>query len=133
MRRERRSTQSSSGGNRRAPLVGCSGLLGRFAGTPISSSSSRMPIGQDLFDLVERFPAKVLRPQHLGFGFNDQFSDRSYVRILQAVVRTNGKFEFIHGSISYSHVTSDRSWPGKLARVATVLDDSGANMSSSRE
>src|SRR5947209_20143304 len=48
---------------------------------------------EDVFDLVERFAAEVLRRQHLAFGALHQVAERADVRVLQTVRRADGEIE----------------------------------------
>ena len=50
---------------------------------------------QDLFDLVQRLPAEVLRLQHLPFGLLHELADGSDIRVLQAVVRPHGELQLL--------------------------------------
>src|SRR5271156_6202505 len=55
--------------------------------------------GKDLLDFVQRLASEVFRLQHFGFGFLHQLADRLNVRVLQAVIATNGKFELLDRTV----------------------------------
>ena len=50
---------------------------------------------QDLLDLIQRLPAEVLGPEHLGFRLLHQLADRADVRVLQAVVRPHRQLQLL--------------------------------------
>ena len=50
---------------------------------------------KDFLDLVERFPPEIFCLQHFGFSLRDQFANRSNIRVLEAIVRSDGKFQLI--------------------------------------
>src|SRR6266853_3291987 len=56
-------------------------------------------LGQDFLDLVERLAAEIFRLQHLVLALLDQFADGLDIRVLQAIVRTDGEFEFLYGTV----------------------------------
>src|ERR1700682_4971343 len=55
--------------------------------------------GEDFLDLVERLAAEVFRLQHFVLALLDQFADGLDIRVLQAIVRTDGEFEFLEGTV----------------------------------
>src|SRR6185369_3874747 len=54
---------------------------------------------EDLLDLVERLLAEVLRREHLALSALDEVANSANVGVLQAIVRTDRKLEFVDGAI----------------------------------
>src|SRR6478736_6197161 len=50
---------------------------------------------KEVLDLRKRLLAEVLRAEHVFFAAFDQITDRANVGVLQAIVRSNRKFELI--------------------------------------
>src|SRR5947209_19692562 len=50
---------------------------------------------QDFLDLVQALPPEVLRLEHLGLGLLHQLANRADVRVLEAVVRSNGELQLL--------------------------------------
>jgi len=81
-------------------LVGSGGqICGHARRTSCPDSG---PSWSGFLDLVERFAAEVFGLQHLVLALLDQFADGLDVRVLQAIVRTDGEFEFLDGTIQCS-------------------------------
>src|SRR5438067_13756482 len=62
-------------------------------------SQTETHLGEDFFDLVQRLASEVLRLQHLGFGFLNQFADRLNVSVLQAVVAADRQLQLFDRAI----------------------------------
>src|SRR5215213_1129897 len=54
---------------------------------------------KNLFDLVERFPPEVLRPQHVRLRLLHEFADRANIRVLEAIVGADGELELIDRAV----------------------------------
>src|SRR3546814_3963617 len=76
-------------------------LLGQFLdvlGWPARNihAEPQAHAGENFLDLVERLAAEVGRAQHLGLGLLNQIADVDDVVVLQAIGRTDGKFQLVH-------------------------------------
>src|SRR5882762_4865563 len=69
-------------------------------------------LGQYIFDFIERLAAEVFRLQHFVLALLDEFTNGLNIRVLQAVVRANGKLQFFHRAVQVfeARVIGDFRW-----------------------
>src|SRR2546430_17290772 len=70
---------------------------------------------QYIFDLVERLAAEVFSLQHFVFALLDELTDGLDVRFFQAMLRADGKLEFLEGPVKMLQAWS---WRGFLRGLA---------------
>src|SRR5882762_9829063 len=83
-------------------------------------------LGQYIFDFIERLAAEVLGLQHFVFALLHEFANGLNIRVLQAVVRADGKLQFFHRAVQVfeARVIGDFSWQlGHFRRLFKIDED----------